>query len=95
LVEHDVAPPIRPERVQRPEGEYPGGTASRQASRDVLRHAPDFMGLAADAALALARDRDLTVQLIDEPTRAITADYRPSRLNIALERGRVVGAWTD
>jgi hypothetical protein len=56
MAKHGAAPPIRPGRLYRPGGRYPGGDVeSRQASLDVLQQAPDFLGLTDNAALALDR----------------------------------------
>ena len=59
--------------------------------------APEFMGIAADRARALAAERGITMRVVtfdpDEPsTVALTLDHRPERLNVLIVDGVVVRA---
>jgi hypothetical protein len=96
MVKEGLAPKARPEHALRPQGACPGAGPGdydvRPVGFAILQHAPDFMGLTAAAATALAQELAVDVRLVDEHTEAITADWAPSRLNLRLENERVVGA---
>jgi hypothetical protein len=95
MVADGAAPATRPERALRPEGEYPGTGPGdedvRPLSLAVLQHAPDFIGLTEDAAYALARERKLGVEVLDEGD-LVSLDLSPTRLRLRLKNGRVDSA---
>ena len=97
MVKHGIAPPDRPIQVLRPTGEYPGtgpgDEDERPAQWEVIRQAPDFIGLTAEQAEALAHHRMLQVRLLDLP-QVMTLESAPFRLTLWLQSGRVVSATT-
>lgn len=51
-----------------------------------------FLGLTAEAAEALAKERDLKFRIgsVDGDNRPLTMDYRPDRITVSIEKGKVI-----
>jgi hypothetical protein len=98
MVKDGVAPAIRPASVLTAATmDYPGtgsprGPDDRQVSVEALGHAPDFLGLTADAAIALASEKGISVRVPTVESGLVTLDYDPARLNLQMADGRVVSA---